>query len=450
MAVARARSEGQDGFTLIEMVVAIGLAAFVFAILAGVMASSIKTIAVQKGRTRANEIATQGIEDLQRYEFDSLGTCPASRAASPPAGMTDVVTLSNCPGSVTSAFGDPCAATAPSATNDALIPKGVYTCARSGTDPVTYSVRRYIAWADTAHTAKRLAVFVEWTDQAGNHQVSQQSSLRAPDAGSAVGLGPPALANPSVIVVSSDGDTVVNLTGDPGQLHGTERIVFDVTSLNNSSGTPPPDSVFVSFRTLDHTNAFAPTERSLFLTPTQLAGAWHWVGELNASHGHFFGAGTQVFTFGIVRDNDGKTNTIVGPTAVSLCPNGSCGGLSIPAFGAPNPMPVVADIAPGAGFLEGDVVFTITTTHLTAGGTVTLTVPTTTGTVSLVANHNDTCTLSGTTTTCTWTVNVPRAAGYTFESATPQTWYLTASQAAGGTVEEHGSTQVQSLSVTIT
>jgi hypothetical protein len=358
--------------------------------------------------------------------------------------------MPSCPSSVTSAFGDPCATTAPSATNNALIPKGVYTCARAGTDPVTYSVRRYIAWADPAHTAKRLAVFVEWRDQAGNHQVSQQSSLRAPDAGSAVGLGPPLLTNPSVVVVSSDGDTVANITGDPGPLHGTERILFDVTSLNNSSGTPPPDSVFVSFRTLDQTNGFAPTERSLFLTATQVAGAWHWVGELNAGHGYFFGAGTQVFTFGIVRGNDGKTNTIVGPTAVSLCPNGNCTGLSIPAFGTSNPSPIVADVAPGAGFLEGDVVFTITTTHLTAGGTVTLTVPTTTGTVSLLADHDGSCALSGTTTTCTWKVNVPRAAGYTFASTTPQTWYLTASQAVGGTAEERGSTQVQNLSVTVT
>lgn len=450
MAGTRARSGDQDGFTLIEMVVTIGLAAFVFAILAGVLTASVRTIAVQKGRTRANEIATQAIEDLQRYEFGSLGTCPASSASSPPAGMTDVVTLPNCPGAVTNAFGDPCATTAPAVTNNALIPKGVYSCARTGTDPVRYSVRRYIAWADPGHTAKRLAVFVDWTDQAGNHQVSQQSSLRAPDSGAAIGLGPPSLTNPSIVVVSADSDTIVNLTADPGQLQATERIQFDVTSLNNSAGSPPPDSVFVSFRTLDSTNGFVPTERTLFLSPVQLAGSWRWRGELTAASGYFFGAGTQVFTFGIVRSTDGKSNAVIGSTAVSLCPNGNCAGLTIPTFGSTNPSPLVADVAPGAGFLEGDVVFTIPTTHVTAGGTVTLTIPTTTGTVSLLANHNDTCLLAGTTTSCTWTVNVPRAAGYTFESTSPQTWYLTASQLVGSTTEERGSTQVRALSVTIT
>ena len=68
------------------------------------------------------------------------------------------------------------------------VPRQTYTCIK---ERITYDVNRYVMWADAAHTAKRLAVYLDWTDQAGIHQVAQESSLRSPNAASVIGLTPP-------------------------------------------------------------------------------------------------------------------------------------------------------------------------------------------------------------------------------------------------------------------
>src|SRR5438270_14714 len=71
----------EDGFTLIEVVIAIGLSAVVFLALAMAMAGGFKAVAVAKARTRGNEVTTAAIEDLQRFDYDHLGLCPASGSA---------------------------------------------------------------------------------------------------------------------------------------------------------------------------------------------------------------------------------------------------------------------------------------------------------------------------------------------------------------------------------
>src|SRR5689334_17992146 len=80
----------EDGFTLIEVIIAIGLSAVVFLALAMAMAGGLKAVAVSKSRTRANELATAAIEDLQRFDYDHLGLCPASGGT----GKTDPGTQS--------------------------------------------------------------------------------------------------------------------------------------------------------------------------------------------------------------------------------------------------------------------------------------------------------------------------------------------------------------------
>src|SRR5947207_3424457 len=68
----------EDGFTLIEVIVAFTLAAIVFTALAIAMAGGMKAVRVAKDRTRGNELATAAIEDLQRFDSDHLGLCPPS------------------------------------------------------------------------------------------------------------------------------------------------------------------------------------------------------------------------------------------------------------------------------------------------------------------------------------------------------------------------------------
>src|SRR5437763_1692732 len=94
----RRRTDGEDGFTLIEMVIAIGLSAVIFTGLAFSLGSSLRTMQLQKSRTLANEVATQGIEDLQRLPYSSLGLCAAPtrpNSAPAPAGFSSVIVL-NC------------------------------------------------------------------------------------------------------------------------------------------------------------------------------------------------------------------------------------------------------------------------------------------------------------------------------------------------------------------
>src|SRR3954447_809247 len=86
------------GFTLLEMVIAIALSAIIMTAMAFSLGSSLRTMQLQKARTLANEVATQGIEDLQRVPYSSLGPGPARarpNKAPAPGGFSSVITL-NC------------------------------------------------------------------------------------------------------------------------------------------------------------------------------------------------------------------------------------------------------------------------------------------------------------------------------------------------------------------
>src|SRR5437762_6985608 len=82
------------------------------------------------------------IEDLQRFDYDHLGLCPASA----PSGVTDPGTQSfqglspvtlNCGSSVV--LEEPCTPTVGS------VAKASYTCRITN---ITYTVHRYVVWGD--------------------------------------------------------------------------------------------------------------------------------------------------------------------------------------------------------------------------------------------------------------------------------------------------------------
>src|SRR5262249_5357153 len=137
----RLRAAREDGFTLIEMVISISLCAIIFGGLAFTLGSMLHTMQEQKARTLANEVATQGIEDLQRMPYSSLGLCgsPTRPNGLPaPTGFGTVIQL-NCTNATTE---EPCT---PSTFSPALtavpVPKESYTCTRSGTP---FLVSRYV------------------------------------------------------------------------------------------------------------------------------------------------------------------------------------------------------------------------------------------------------------------------------------------------------------------
>jgi prepilin-type N-terminal cleavage/methylation domain-containing protein len=248
----RARKEtDQDGFTLIELVMALAISAFAFLALATMLAGTLRALSVGKTRAQGNEVATQGIEDLQRLDFNDLGVCATGAGGSDPAPVVPSsltsftsVALPNCSGSVV--YEQPCAPPAGNLTTFA-VPKQTYTCVRN---KITYTVNRYIMWADSPqNTAKRLAVYVSWTDQAGLHQVAQESSLRSPNAASVIGLSPPQFVNvsasPANIAIEADGspDTAIALSANTNGLTASDSVyatLYTLTTQPDLSILPLP------------------------------------------------------------------------------------------------------------------------------------------------------------------------------------------------------------------
>jgi prepilin-type N-terminal cleavage/methylation domain-containing protein len=399
-----------EGFTLIELLIALMISTIALLALAATLAAALKVAGLQKTRTQGNEVATQAIEELQRLDYDHLGVCaPPSGPA--PAGLSDPVYLANC---TSPTYAEPCTPTV------GQVPASSYTCTRLG---IGYQVRRYVAWGDSTHTNKRLAVFVDWTDQAGAHQVAQQSSLRSPDQGSVIGLPVPSFTSTSVLVAG----TAASASNPVKLVDGVVQTA--VTFQASTSGLP--DAAFVTFLHLGETGPVAST---LELTPS---GGGAWTATLPAGSSQFsFGTGTQYVTFVAVRGADGKVNSQPNAQIVSFV---ACqtGGINC----APSPNPpslsnvTVAPTAPRidpAGLLCGDLTISATASNLTAADSVTASFQTLNGpyTVTLASSDGS-----------AWAGTMPVSAGYRFPSGS-QPIYVTAAQAyaPGASPPQYGST----------
>ncbi len=407
----RGQTAACEGFTLVEMLVALAISTIAFVALAGTLGAALKVAGLQKTRTQGNEVATQAIEDLQRLDYDHLGVC-APPSGTAPDGLTAPVYLANC---TNPTYEQPCAGTT------GQVPATSYPCVRLG---ITYQVRRYVAWGDGNHTAKRLAVVVDWTDRAGAHQVTQESSLRSPDQGSVVGLAPPSFSATSVLV-----NGVAASAGNPVQLVGGV-VQNPVTFQATTSGIP--DSVFVSFVDL---SGSSPVASTLQLSQSGTPGGWS--ATLPAGTSQFtFGAGTQYITVVAVRSADGKVNSQPSAQVVTLVacqpgPSSCAAGTNAPSLGSVTVTPGSPHID-SAGLLCGDLTVTATATNLAASDSVTAGFQTLAGpySVSLASTNGG-----------AWTGVIPASAGYHF-AAGSQPVYVTAAQAYAPTASppEYGST----------
>lgn len=393
-ACTEARRKGEEGFTLIELMVAMLIAGIALVALAGALAAGLKTVAVQKARTQGNEIATEGIEDLQRYDYDHLGVC--ATAPSPPAGFDTAAPLANCTSPV---YAEPCTGT--SGAN--LVPDPEYTCTRRG---IEYTILRYVAYGDAAQTSKRLAVVVEWRDTGGRHQVSQQSSLRSPTQSSVIGVSPP-----SVTTATVNPSPVVQIAAD-GQPDNA------ITLQATTQGMSTADSVVAHFKSLE---AGELVDRSVALTTVD---GIVWSKVIDAST-YRFATGSQFFYFNAVRTGDGKGNSRVATPANKFCapPDTSCGSSSLPQFTSMT-VPGTVDIDP-AGILAADVPVSAVTTNLTSLDRASMVFQTQAGayTVALQVDPSTSCTVSS----CSWTGKIAKTAGYRFYAGT-QRFYFTAAQ----------------------
>lgn len=424
----RSRPAAEEGFTLLELVVAMGIAAFAFAALASLLGSSLRTLSLQKARTQGNEVATQGIEDLQQLAYDRLGLCGAP-SGPVPSGMNDTVLLGNCSGAPVKY--QPCPNPGFPMVGD--VPSEAYACPRLNID---YQVRRYVAWGDLSRTEKRLAVFVTWTDSAGTHEVSQQSSLRIPNRADIVGLAPPGVESTRVTPALSTVDAAGVLAND---------VVLEATIAKPSpTGT---DTVLASFNTLE---GGAPTARSTTLSeqPGMCAtppppGGKCFRGVITA--GSFtFGTGSQHFTFTVIRNVDAKVNSKVATPANQFCA-GACPATLPTISGSLDGGATTVDID-AAGALVNDVVVRASTQNITPTDSVSVVFETLSGakTVTLVPDTAFSC-LSG-ACSGSWSVTIPRSAGYLFPAGTGRSLYLGAAQTVGPNAVDVGSTAAAAVS----
>lgn len=419
------RHQRDEGFSLLEVIIAISISAIVFTAVAAILGSGLRTLTVQKARTQGNEVATQGMEDLQRYSFNSLAVCAPPPDPPDPApagfGIPVVAPSTKCPTAAATTGDDPCV---PPAT-PLGVPKATYDCSRIN---ITYKVRRYVAWTDAGRTAKRLAVFVKWTDLVGTHEVSQQSSLRAPVSGDIIGIDAPGFSAPPDVTPASRTNTI---DGVEGRLTSTSIGL----SAQTTGLTSADDRVFVSFRTLENGNLVT---SSVGLTMTA---SNKWTGSIPSGGPASFPAGSQYLAFTAVRASDGKTGSIVDTSSSTFCPSTGCppGAPTFSVTGPPSDPRVAQTVSTvdiddtGAikdsnGGGSGTVTITATTQNLTNLDSVNFQFVTKTGTINAAMVPDPTCS----TTSCTWTATISRASGYGFNPGV-QSMYFLAAQTGGAT-----------------
>lgn len=403
--VATRRSD--QGFTIIELMVAITLLAFAMVAVSSVMFSALKVLSIQKSRTQGNDLATAGIEDLQRLGYNALGLCAPPPGAAPPGLGGDPVILPAC-ASTTPSFG-PCEVGAVAAVG--AVPEERYVCSKRSLD---YTVSRYVAYGDVAHTEKRLAVVVEWEDRGGLHRVAQQSSLRIPSQSAMVGHPPPTFDTTATSI------TAFSPVGRlPGGQNASDVTLIAKTSPLNEAG----DSVVAVFQTV---GAGGREQSSISLTRgiTDATGTL-WTGSLLAGS-MTFGAGEQFVVFTAVRATDGKVNSLVkGPLRIENTSRPSV------AWAAPTPLSASYEIDAEGNLIAGTLIaLAVQTQGVSPDGGVTVTFETQTGAVTLAMTPSAWVGGVCTPTDCqtTWSFDLKPELGYHFNPGPGRYFYFSANQ----------------------
>jgi type II secretory pathway pseudopilin PulG len=179
----RAHEQHDRGFTIVELVVALGFLAIVSASIAGVFWSAIRTASVSNHRTAGAAIASREIEGMRAVPYGSVGFYGDETGyTSTFEGLPTVTLASTTPAGVVPLIQpqrpDPFASAGfapdPHPANASPIVQG----------NVSFSVRRYVVWVDAVDGSssytdayKRLTVVVSWTDASGAHSARQDSLL---------------------------------------------------------------------------------------------------------------------------------------------------------------------------------------------------------------------------------------------------------------------------------
>lgn len=204
-----------DGFTLVETMVALVVISIVFSALAGFLVTSIKAQAANERRIRATQVGNQAVEDLRALPWDVLGFYASDAGYQPTVGGLETVTL----------------APPASGTRDDRVPlPGEQEIAANG---ITYKRTLNVLWFDDpgdgigaadndsdTHDAKLVRAKLSWQVGTGAKTLNVEG-LRAPTADEVtprgVGVVSPFqvqafTANPSTMALDSAGRTKAPIT----------------------------------------------------------------------------------------------------------------------------------------------------------------------------------------------------------------------------------------------
>ncbi|HVL98409.1 MAG TPA: prepilin-type N-terminal cleavage/methylation domain-containing protein [Egibacteraceae bacterium] len=255
----RRRLAGDDGISLVEMLVAFAILGVVMSASAGFFTTALGALQQAEGRTKATALANEELENLRVLPWDRVGFYGDDNfGQAMPAGT---VVLE---------------ARRPAATR---APLPVETIAPRG--GVVFTVRRSITWIDNTQTSqvgdyKRLVVAVDWSDRGVPRSITVES-LRTPN---------PDEQTPSDFVLSllEVRPTLVYLNAD-GTLDAARNGQLDLASLTSAKAD------FVVARYVQR-GASANTVQSLGSTDRL-----NWAGAVTGAHGHTFPNGDVLFTF---------------------------------------------------------------------------------------------------------------------------------------------------------
>ena len=155
---AATRPTGEDGFTIVELVVTLTVIAVGLFSAMRVFLGSLETTAYAESRTQATALAAREVEDMRAASYAQLGF------ATDAPGFVPSITE----GSQTSFT---VVVTAPVTT-----PTGAPDVTRG----VSYDIRRDIVWVPlggAANAFKRVIATVTWTDRVGSHTLRQDAGV---------------------------------------------------------------------------------------------------------------------------------------------------------------------------------------------------------------------------------------------------------------------------------
>jgi len=237
-------TSGDGGFTIVELVVALSLVAFVLTTLAGLFYTGMKVAVDTNARTQATGVAVRALESMRVARYDELGFYTSQDGyeehCDPTNSAADTVTL-----------GD----TAPADAKYTPL-ETIFVPERS----LPFNVERCVVWADPSDPSlaqgfKRTFVKVTWTVQGRTHSVTEHSIVYPGGLGSyagaqqhpttpAVGPGvvPPAPASVTVTTPGAPvGETQLDVNwSDPNQPHhykAQASTVADFSAIAGESAT---------------------------------------------------------------------------------------------------------------------------------------------------------------------------------------------------------------------